>query len=165
MTTREIELWSQDWRFGLRMRRGSVEKILKLCADAGDEETGGILVGYYTHDCRCAVAIGISDPPLDSHQGRSWFQRGQEGLQAWLTSLWTTRQLYYLGEWHFHPSNSAGPSSIDIRQMEDISNSESYQCPEPVLLIVGGIPENLVEIRACAFPRGSKHIKLRACRH
>lgn len=136
----EILLRSRDARFGLHLGAGHVERILELCADAGDDETGGVLLGRYNTRRDTALVTGVLGPPRDSGRGRTWFHRGVDGVQRIIYRAWDLRREYYLGEWHFHPFAAPEPSPKDFRQMGEIADSASWKCPEPILLIIGGDP-------------------------
>ncbi|HMP03958.1 MAG TPA: Mov34/MPN/PAD-1 family protein [Gemmatales bacterium] len=131
---------SPDKRFGVQISEGELAKAVKQCVKAGRNETGGILVGRYTAAHDCAVVTSASDAPQDSRAGGTWFSRGVAGLQRWLNGLWKSKA-FYLGEWHFHPFALASPSGDDLAEMRSISTTESYHCPEPILMIVGGDPK------------------------
>lgn len=132
---------SQDGRFGLVLSESVVQEVFSLCARAGSKETGGILVGRYSESNNAAIVTKASPPPPDSRSGWNWFTRGVRGLQRWLDSLWREPdRSYYLGEWHFHPGAAPVASDTDARQMEAIAADPKYNCPEPVLLIIGGTP-------------------------
>jgi integrative and conjugative element protein (TIGR02256 family) len=154
------EFWSDDCRFGLLLADCHMEEVLDLCKKAGDMETGGILVGYYTSAHDCAIVTGVSAAPTDSHRGRSTFSRGKAGLQVWLVRLWRDVRHYYLGEWHYHPGGGPAPSDRDVQQMRDISSRRSYRCPEPVLFIVGGDAQKFVTA-AFVFPYRQERVDLR----
>ena len=49
---------------------------------------------------------------------------------------------YYLGEWHYHPNTSSLPSGIDNNQMIKLSRDKKLNCPEPILIIIGGYKDN-----------------------
>lgn len=151
---------SADKRLGLHLPIGIVQELLDRCREAGMLETGGILVGSYTPEHDCAIVSGISAAPPDSRRGRSWFERGVSGLQRWLNGLWR-RQEYYLGEWHFHPGAAAFPSGVDLSQMQRIAKTESYHCPEPILLIVGGDPHGSWTVRSIVCLAGGTTTDLR----
>ncbi len=159
-TTNGLEFWSDDHRFGLRIFNREVSELLRICADSGSMEAGGILVGFYTARHDCAVVRAISGPPSDSQRGRTWFHRGVHGLQEWLDRYWYVSRHYYLGEWHFHSHGSPLPSQSDVWQLKCIANSALYKCPEPVLLITGGDPLVGWTAGAYVFPRGEKPIQL-----
>ncbi len=149
----DIEFWSADHQYGLQISEKDVSKILSACRQSVNEETGGILVGYYNAVHNCALVTAASGAPPDSKSGHTWFERGISGLQVWLNSLWNKKKQYYLGEWHFHPYSEPAVSLRDVTQLSDIASAESYHCPEPVLLIVGGDPQAVWTTRAFVFPR------------
>lgn len=146
---------SEDGRFCLKISKNIFDGLLSTCVASGIYETGGILVGYYTSEKDVAIATGYSTPPKDSKSGLYWYYRGISGLQRWLRKLWKKKE-YYLGEWHFHPMSSAYYSSVDARQMFSIASNPSYNCPEPILVIIGGNPSDKWEAKAFVFPQDSK---------
>lgn len=132
---------SDDGQFRLSVPEGAVQQLLKFCCEAGNVETGGILIGHYSADRTTAVVDRISGPPPDSKHFLSRFFRGVDGLQDLLIRMWSAaKRQYYLGEWHYHPLPDAEPSRDDIVQMNKIASSDRYACPEPVLLIAAGAP-------------------------
>jgi integrative and conjugative element protein (TIGR02256 family) len=143
-----MEFQSDDKRYGLKLDSNNIARMISLCSAAIPNETGGIIVGFYSFSHDYGIVTGISSPPTDSRNGRIWFQRGLSGLQSWLERLWGTKRHYYIGEWHFHPFAEPNPSKTDINQLEQISSSKSYRCPEPVLIIIGGDPS---KINLCAI--------------
>lgn len=155
-----LEYWSEDKKFGLRISQQNLDNLLQLCGSAGNHETGGLLVGFYNEVHSCAIVTGISKSPPDSRTGRIWFERGIRGLQQWLDTLWLQKQHFYLGEWHFHPQADPTVSQDDIEQMQQISQSKLYQCPEPVLLIIGGSPPRHWNAKVYVFPLNSLFIEL-----
>ena len=158
---RNLEIWSADGRFGLRVEGRHVESILEFCKNAGEKETGGVLIGFYTDDLKCAVVTQTIGPPKDSQSGGTWFYRGVEGLQRFINAIWRRKRHYYLGEWHYHPHAPANPSFVDIKQMKSIADTDSYLCPEPVLLIIGGDPTSRWHSRAFVFPKDEEMRELR----
>lgn len=147
-----IEFRSESDALSVRIESAKLADILESCRISAPEETGGILVGFYTNTLDCGVVTDISERPPDSSSGRDWFMRGTVGLQGWLDRLWRRRKRrYYLGEWHFHPGGTAEPSSMDTEQMTKISRSVSYKCPEPMLLLVGGSGDDCSDVRVYVF--------------
>lgn len=135
--------------------------MLAQCSSSGDLETGGILAGYYDDALNKAVIVRSSAAPKDSKFTRTRFYRGVEGLKDWLDSLWKTEKAFYLGEWHFHPFSSSKMSTIDSKQMTSISANRSMNCPEPILLIIGGDPKGQYSISIIVFIKGKPPIELR----
>ncbi len=97
-------------------------------------ETGGILIGKYSDDLSTAVILSASGPGPQSLFGLSSFTRRGIGLQSELDREFEIGR-YYLGEWHCHPGANHTPSLQDISQMQVISRSSSYSCPEPILIV------------------------------
>jgi integrative and conjugative element protein (TIGR02256 family) len=152
----ERAYWSDDRRYGAQIVDELISKMIRLCAQAAGQETGGILVGQYTAALDCAVIRAVSRAPSDSTRGRMWFDRGVR-----VEHLWARDRQYYLGEWHFHPQGAPLPSLTDIRQMEQIAASVNYRCPEPILVIIGGDPPHSWGLRVFAFPQGVPYQELK----
>lgn len=131
---------SADGKFSVLLSKGVLDRIVQICAGAGEYETGGILVGHYDNTQLVAIVTDITGPPKGSKHGRYSFERAVGNLQSWLDQLWQKQQTYYLGEWHFHPGAAPSPSSTDHQQMKAIATDTKYACPEPILLILGGRP-------------------------
>lgn len=155
------EYWTGDGRFGARVSEAVMAKVRAFCVKANGLETAGILVGTYNMNHDCAVVTDASDAPPDTRRGRTWVHRGVAGLQQWLHQLWNSERRYYLGEWHFHPDHDPTPSGDDFHQMKLIADAHSYQCPEPLLMIVGG-NQDCWRTRVLVCPRGAPHVELMA---
>lgn len=152
---------SDDSRYGLCLTEECIQRILELCSRSGGSETGGVLIGHYTESLDMAVVTTATEPPPDSKSGKNWFRRGVRGLNARLDEHWQERQ-FYLGEWHLHPRDVPDPSPTDEARMGRIANLDAYVCATPVLLIVGGDPEDEWLLGAYAFPVGEQRVHLRA---
>jgi len=156
----DLLLWSKDYKFGLSMEETFLLEALKKCSDSNLHETGGILVGYYTHAHDCAIVTELSGPPEDSVRKHGLLIRGTRGLQSWIIRLWNEKKHYYLGEWHFHPGGVPVPSQDDIEQMRKLSMDKKLKCPEPILLIIGGDPRGEWTVNAYIFPADKQHVQL-----
>jgi integrative and conjugative element protein (TIGR02256 family) len=151
--TEDLEFWSEDRAFGLRIPAEILSRVLELSRGAASKETGGILVGFYTEAQDCAVVTKASGAPSDSKSRKASFVRGTAGLQRWLDKLWRQERRHYLGEWHFHPDAEPVPSPTDEAQIKAIANADTWKCPEPVLLIVGAAAYSFSDVRVYVFPR------------
>ncbi|WP_414732281.1 Mov34/MPN/PAD-1 family protein [Acetobacterium carbinolicum] len=129
---------SENKEFCIEIDKNLLNDIICECKKASDDETGGILIGKYSEDRRKAIIKSISRAPKDSKSGKMSFKRGVKGLINLLDKKWDESGEYYLGEWHFHPNNSAQPSRVDVRQMKELAINKKLKCPEPILLVVGG---------------------------
>jgi integrative and conjugative element protein (TIGR02256 family) len=159
--TGNYEAWSEDTKFGLRIPSHILQKMLNLCREKESVECGGILVGYYNRKHDCAIVIDCSGPPKDSTRGKNFFHRGIHGLQKWIDKLWKLgHRRYYLGEWHFHPFGNPDPSDVDEKQIKENSENKSYHCPEPIMFIIGGDPNNNWSCRTLLYLKGKGLIEL-----
>ncbi|MDP2342281.1 MAG: Mov34/MPN/PAD-1 family protein [Deltaproteobacteria bacterium] len=156
---------SATGQFDVVLLDAARERIESLADDAHPNETGGVLVGHYTHGHRVALITEASAPPKDSAAGPSWFRRGRRGLVGWLHRLWAADdRRYYLGEWHYHPAYNADPSSEDIAQMRIIASAPSYECPEPILVIIGMQRGGSRAAHVVVVPRGAAEDHLQSKR-
>ena len=146
---------------GLQIEEAASLELDRLCSDAGELETGGVLIGRYSSDLAVAIIMEVSAPPEDSHCGRAWFKRGVAGLQEMLRRKWRSGQgTHYIGEWHYHPASIVEPSEEDLAQMRRISRSPRYQCREPIMLIMGAVGRGQDRpMRAFVFPRDKDHLE------
>lgn len=136
----DLRFRSADGTFTVHLHGDAIAQMLQACRSARSVETGGILIGHYSRDRRTAEVAIATGPGRDSRAGGTWLVRGIKGLQSVLDHLWSRRAGYYLGEWHFHPGALPEPSGQDVSQMKSIAGSTRYNCPEPVLIILGGDP-------------------------
>lgn len=145
-----------DYKFCLDLDSTIIEHLRAICITANTSETGGIIIGQYSASLDNAIVTSITPPPPDSKAGKTWFDRGVEGLPEILSHSWNNLGTYYLGEWHFHPFSAPTPSSQDKRQMKQIASNKKYNCPEPILLIIGGDPSlEFINIQTFVFPKGN----------
>lgn len=154
--TTDLTLRSVDGRLRVRLGPCQFETMKGLCRKSEALETGGLLVGRYNETYDTAEVMRVWGPPSDSVRRETSFWRGTSGLQEKLDSLWESQE-YYLGEWHYHPNGVGYPSNMDIRQMVRISRSPAYNCPEPILIVVGGADWRLV---GHVFPRNELPVRL-----
>ena len=113
---------------------------MEICRSPGNIEIGGIIIGIYDQEHRYALVRTISDAPSDSLRGCNWFQRGVRRLQELLNQLWYKKRYFYLGEWRFHPNNSAQASLLDIEQMKKLQGQKVIIVQNLYCSFVAGIP-------------------------
>ncbi|MDD2229037.1 MAG: Mov34/MPN/PAD-1 family protein [Candidatus Cloacimonetes bacterium] len=149
--------------FRVELSSSVLVKMVELIEGAHDIETGGILVGKYIDENTKALVIDALPPPEDSLCKPCTFRRGSKGLSTLLKSLWNKRErLYYVGEWHYHPTEMVYPSQTDLDQMISISKDPNYECKEPIMVIIGkGVYEKR-EVKCLLFPKGITVVMLEA---
>ena len=101
-------------------------------------ETGGIITGFYSSNLLEACITNFYHPPKDSKLGATSFVRGIYGLDKILHHEWKNGK-YYLGDWHLHPYNTPMASCQDRKQLALNSEDKDLHCPEPIMIIVGGV--------------------------
>jgi len=99
----------------------------------------------------------VSDPPPDSVQTPAAFLRGTEQVDEALQESQERYGLYYLGEWHTHPDEASRLSGQDKREMQSIADNDDYECPTPLLMIIGGNRDAGFEIQPYLFYRGEEY--------
>lgn len=151
----KIRFISTDNKFSVEISSKTLNFVKHECLKAKNNETGGIIIGKYSRDRYDAIIKTVTGPPKDSIQTKNSFERGVNGLIKLLEHNWKFGH-YYLGEWHYHPNSSAQPSGVDNFQMERFSNDNSLKCPEPILLILGGNPNNNCELSVHIYTKNSR---------
>lgn len=159
---KQYEYWAEDQHIGVSISGVVMKKHLSECKKSNRNETGGVLWGRYNDARTVALVTGLSGPPRDSRRGGFSFKRGIAGLQKIVDALWNAPvRKYYLGEWHFHPFASSEPSPIDIAQMQEHAMDQKLQCPEPILVILGGDPRREWSVSVSVFMRSGLQFRLR----
>lgn len=93
----------KDWN--VRISASVVEKMKDQSTQAGENETGGCLVGSVFLAAKSIVITDILPPPPDSTSSRSLFILGTDGLEAKIKTIErkSNAKVTYLGTWHSHP--------------------------------------------------------------
>ena len=138
---------NSDFKLNINLPDELFKKMTYICNQSYPNETGGIIIGQYSEDFLTANISEITSPTIDTVKRRFSLKRGINGLKEKLDALWENNN-YYLGEWHYHPNASATPSKTDINQMIALSKYEKLNCPEPILIIIGGNKTNWTK---CAY--------------
>lgn len=136
----DLHFVSPDKLFEVNLRQELYSQMQQYCIKSYPRETGGIIIGNYSNDLKMANINKALGPPQKSIHQRSRFIRSGIGIKQILDFEWEMGN-YYLGEWHYHPNASPTPSYPDIKQMMLFSHDKSLNCPEPILLIIGGTKE------------------------
>lgn len=136
--------------YGVTLTTDAISRMLAASDSAGRKETGGILIGRYSADGWHVEVNEATRKPKGSWAGFTWFRRGNNGLAELLRDRWAAN-CHYVGEWHFHPRSSAVPSKPDLAAMRKSAADPIYDCPIPLLLVLGGHPRTHWEISATLF--------------
>lgn len=122
-----------------------VDRLCQYGIDHYPAEYGGLLMGYYSGDCK-EVYVKETVLPKKYTSSKYFFERGIMGLKDALMRLFKQQpSLIYIGEWHTHPDNPPIPSITDLLAMKQIIAHEKVNISNPILLIVG-ISNNKFEL-------------------
>jgi molybdopterin/thiamine biosynthesis adenylyltransferase/proteasome lid subunit RPN8/RPN11 len=136
-----------------------LEAMYDRCRKEHPCETGGILAGTDRIDGP-ALVVNARDPPRDSIQEPTRFLRGTDKVEEWLKDARESIGIDYLGEWHYHPGAPPGISRDDRTAMDEIANDGGYDCPHPLLFIVGQDEEGQFTINAYLFHDSKEYEQL-----
>lgn len=157
---------STDGTLEVALPRHAFLTMLEEAEKARGLETGGILVGNYSPSGSAAIVTTAEPAPPDSRAGRTWFQRGVQGISELLHRLWERPQAtHYLGEWHYHPGASSRASWTDFTTMKRGRVQKAFQCEKPILVILGGDPQGHHTVSVYVFLKGKKHLELQEVQH
>lgn len=151
--------WKSEGGQILELPQVCLNEMVEYFERDAPDETGGILTGRYT-DKSSGQIIRASDPPPDSIQTPTTFLRGTEKVDKTLKESRERYGLYYLGEWHTHPNNAPDLSHDDKKEMQSIADNESYECPHPFLIVIGGNKQTGFEMKPYIFHRNGSYEEL-----
>ncbi len=103
-------------------------------------ETGGILLGYFTSDGIDAVVIKVIGPgPNAKHHPYAFWPDGdyhQEQIEIEYER--SQREHTYLGDWHVHLNGGDSLSPVDKRTLKKIAKEPMARAPNPLMGILTG---------------------------
>ncbi len=147
----EVTTWqAPDSPITVQVPLPCLESMYERCRKEHPCETGGILAGTNCTDGR-ALVVNARDPPRDSIQEPTRFLRGTDKVEDWLKDARESIGIDYFGEWHYHPSAAPTLSREDRKAMNEIATDEGYDCPHPLLFIVGQDKDDQFTINAYLF--------------
>lgn len=125
-------------------------------------EVGTPLVGCYSDNGFEAFVLDLAPLSSDSQGTLTSFYRGIAGLQKFFVKLRKifSGKRYYVGEWHSHPNAAPIPSGTDDRNQLAIARDKKTNCPECILVIIGGFLSNFNELGVFVYSRRQGKIVL-----
>ena len=128
------------------------EKLKVELRRAASREIGGLLVGEHVGDAE----FRLVDLSVQRSGGNgACFVRRPEQHAAFLKEFFARtdgayERFNYIGEWHSHPNFTPTPSSVDLRQMQDIV-ALGPDAPHFAILIVVRLESEAIRWSALAF--------------
>lgn len=140
-----------------------VREILALSVRHYPKEIGASVYGSYSDDGFKATVLGNAPIPSDSDSQRYSFHRGVNGVAQFFSKLFrqSLGGKHYVGEWHSHPGGPAEPSGIDDRSLLAIAANRETNCPECILILIGGNITQSPELGVFVYSRVRGRIDLR----
>ncbi len=115
-------------------------------------ETGGVLIGYWTHPqaiasenmtvptgvCADVVVMDVRGPGPCALHGHCSFTPDHDFDADQIAEAYSAsnRSHVYLGDWHTHPGGGTTLSWKDRRTLTRIARSPTARCPQPIMLVL-----------------------------
>jgi len=111
--------------------------IRQESAESGDDETGGVLIGFRMGGDKYVIVRASKAGP-NAKRTKTRFEKDEEYCQKELLGVYEElgEKGLYLGEWHFHPSGGNEPSGLDIKSLTEIAAQDNYRIDKPIMLIL-----------------------------
>jgi proteasome lid subunit RPN8/RPN11 len=100
----------------------------------GDNEIGGILIGYKKEDNHFAISEATVADDTNSFNLASFIREPFKSMKLLLKSF-KLKKHNYIGEWHSHPRFSLYPSTHDVKTMKGIVADPGYGVDFALLII------------------------------
>lgn len=155
--------WQSDRkRYTVLISKSCLRKMTEMAQAHYPKEVGTSLVGCYSFDGFEASILELAPLSPDSKGFRTSFYRGVAGLREFFAKLrWTyAGKRHYVGEWHSHPDAAPIPSGTDNRNQLEIALDTKTNCPECILIIIGGTFSNIDEIGVFVYSRKRGRVML-----
>lgn len=131
----------KEWN--VRVLHSVIDRMKKQSLAAGENETGGCLIGSVFLPAKSIVVTDILLPPPDSTASPSLFILGKEGLKERVKTIErkTNAKVTYLGTWHSHPHGGT-VSDTDKNTTQRLLFVRNY---EPTVCLIW-TPEGVIQI-------------------
>ena len=156
LTNKPSLKWRSDCgQYTILISESCLAKITEIAQTHYPNEVGTSLVGCYSDNGFEAFVLDLAPLSSDSTGTLTSFYRGVAGLQKFFAKLRKifSGKRYYVGEWHSHPNASSIPSGLDDRNQLAIARDGKTNCPECILVIIGGPFSNFNELGVFVYSR------------
>ncbi len=156
-------IWrSECGRYTVLISLSCLDKITQLAKNRYPNEVGTPLVGWYSEDGFNAYVLDVGPSSSDSKGALRSFCRGRKGLRRFFAELWGLYHgnRFYVGEWHSHPGAAPIPSTLDDITQSAISANLRTNCPESILVIIGGNPFIAPDLGVFVYSRKQGRVHL-----
>lgn len=128
------------------------ERIAAICARRGQNETGGVAIGYATVD-HALVVTDVSGPGPNGACDRFSVHIDGKHATAYCANAadQSSGAIQYLGDWHVHSDDSAQPSPVDLTALRRLPKLNAWGYPIFSLVLSASLASY-----TCIFRSGSK---------
>ena len=125
-------------KYTLIIPHNILRKLYLFIQDKGQNESGGILMGYIANDGYRMKIHSITTPSKFDKATRTSFLRDKDRAQEIADSVFEKTQgmVVYVGEWHTHPEDNPRPSGQDKKMIKEQFQNEIC-APIIILMILG----------------------------
>jgi integrative and conjugative element protein (TIGR02256 family) len=111
-----------------------------LVAEDPTIETGGVLTGHLDDGGNIQITHA-SGPGPQAIRSATRFEKDIAFCQKFLDNITgeSRSKIFYLGEWHSHPSQNTMPSHTDLKSLSQIASQKEYLTEKPVMIILSNI--------------------------
>ena len=156
LTNKPSLKWQSDCgQYTVLISESCLSKMTEIAQAHYPNEVGTSLVGSYSDNGFEASVLDLAPLSSDSKGTITSFCRGIAGLQKFFIKLWEVfpGKRHYVGEWHSHPNASPIPSGTDDRNQLEIAGDMKTDCPECILVIIGGFLSNFNDLGVFVYSR------------
>ncbi len=117
-----------------------IQRLVDAADAHGDNETGGMLVGYEGAERSDEIVVtDVIGPGPRARHGEYAFNPDGAWQRRQLARLYRAsgRVTTFLGDWHSHPRGLPLPSETDVATAARTAANERARAPRPLTLIVG----------------------------
>lgn len=156
LTNKSSLKWRTDCeQYTVLISESCLLKMTEIAQAHYPNEVGTSLVGCYSDSGFEASVLDLAPLSSDSKGTLTSFYRGIAGLPKFFAKLRKifSGKRYYVGEWHSHPNAAPIPSGTDDKNQLEIANDMKTDCPECILVIIGGPLSNFNELGVFVYSR------------
>lgn len=121
------------------------QRVLNLIKDEAfsklPNETGGILMGYWSDPYREVVITNATGPGPQAEHASGYYKPDNKWQHGEAIKIFEKLSVEYLGDWHSHTYPSAFLSRDDIRTLKIIARYKQSQVPYPLMLILHDVDQ------------------------